>query len=212
MRLFAALLLLAPLAARAAAPTEAVKSANDRVRTALTAYTKAQGDERKAARKQVREAVETLIDFEQLVKAAAGKHWKSMTPEHHRRFTEALRGVMEANYLSKMREQGQVDVSKVDTEYLGEEKQGAHTLVKTKIKSGGDEVAVGYLMANEKGHWRAVDVLTEEVSLASSYRGQISSLWTKGGFDKVVTRLESKRKSLEAREDAVKEDSPAPPK
>src|SRR5438270_8851155 len=112
MRFLAALLLIAPLAAEAATATQAVKDANENVRTALDEYGKARGDARKAAREKVRQAVESLIDFPELIKGAAGKHWSKMKPEEQKRFSEALRGVMEANYFGKMKEQGQVDVSK----------------------------------------------------------------------------------------------------
>jgi ABC-type transporter MlaC component len=204
-RTFAACLLAASLfasrTARAAeGATDAVKAANERVRTALDAYSKAQGAERKAAREKVRAAVETLLDFEALVKAAAGRHWEGMSAPQRHRFTEALRGVMQASYLSKMSEQGTLDVNKVRSDYLSEEPAEGKTLVKTKLHSGEDEAAVDYLLAHEKHGWRAVDVVTEGTSLVDTYREQIDALWPKGGYEKVVARLEKKRKSLEAKE------------
>jgi phospholipid transport system substrate-binding protein len=196
------------LAARpaAAAPKEsataAVKSANDRLRVALDEYANAKGAARRAAREKVRKAVDSLLDFDEIVRAAAGKHWNEMTPEQRKRFGDALRGVMEASYLLKGRDANSVDVSKVRTEYLGEEKRGGKTIVKTRLHSGQDNARVDYVLEQHKGKWRAVDVLTEDVSLVETYRDQIQELWPKRGFEGVVSTLERKRKNLEAKLDA----------
>ncbi len=203
LALTVAALLALPARAAEGPATAAVKAANDRVQQGLADYSKAAGEERKAAREKVRQAVESLLDFESLVKEAAGKHWAGMSAAHRKRFTDALRGVMQASYLSKMREQASVDVSKVTSEYVGEDKDDkGHTHVKTVLHAGDDSAKVEYVLAHGKHGYRAVDVLTEDQSLVETYREQIAALWPKGGFEKVAERLEKKRKSLEAKEDA----------
>ena len=201
LALAAAFLLARPAAAKETA-SAAVKTANEKLRSALDAYVKSKGEDRKAARAGVRHAVDSLLDFKALVKAAAGKHWGDMKPAEQHRFTEALRGVMEANYLVKGRESGEVDVAKVKTEVTGEEPREGQTLVKTTLQSGDDSAKVDYVLEHHGKHWRAVDVITEGASLAETYREMIDTLWPKGGINKVVDRLEKKRKSLEAKESA----------
>ena len=190
----------------AAAPKEsataAVRAANDRLRAALDEYAKAKGPARHAAREKVRKAVDSLIDFDEIVHAAAGKHWNEMTPEQRKRFSAALRGVMESSYLLKGHEAGSVDVSRVKTEYLGEEKRGGKTIVKTRLHSGQDNARVDYVLEQHNGRWRAVDILTEDVSLAETYGEQIHELWSKRGFEGVISTLERKRKNLESKLDA----------
>jgi hypothetical protein len=68
-------------------------------------------------------------------------------------------------------------------------------------------------MEKEKKGWRAVDVLTEGVSLAETYRDQVARLVAKKNFDAVVSALEKKRKALEAEEEkpaAADGKAPAP--
>ena len=180
----------------------AVKTANDKLKTALDAYAKSKGDDRKAARAHVRSAVDSLLDFHALVKAAAGKHWADMDAAQQKRFTEALRGVMEANYLVKGQDAGEVDVGKVKTDVLGEEQKDGKTVVKTKLQSGDDTASVDYVLEKHNGHWRAVDVLTESISLVETYRDQIQELWPAKQFEGVVKSLEKKRSRLEAKLDA----------
>src|SRR5207244_1234337 len=64
-----------PASAKEGSATAAVRAANEKLRTALDGYVKAKGDERKAAREQVRAAVDSLLDFNEIVRAATGKHW-----------------------------------------------------------------------------------------------------------------------------------------
>jgi ABC-type transporter MlaC component len=55
----------------------------------------------------------------------------------------------------------------------------------------------------EKGPrgWRAVDVITEGVSLAETYREQVAKLLQKKTLNDVIATLDKKRKALEADDD-----------
>lgn len=192
-------LLLAALQAGSAGAS--VQTAQDRVRKNLTAWFKAEGPARAKARAQARSAVSELIDFEALAKSTLGKKWDGLSPKDRARYIEALRGAMEANYLAKMRQGKTGDVEKVKSEVLSEEKQDDHVLVKTRVVSGQDIASIDYVMERGKKGWRAVDVITEGVSLAETYRDQVSRLMAKKNFDAVVSALEKKRKALEAEEE-----------
>src|SRR5205823_3299096 len=185
-------------ALQAGSASAAVQQAQERVRKDLNAWFKAQGPARQKAREQARAAVGELIDFDTLAKSTLGRKWNDLSSKDRARYTEALRGAMEANYLAKMRQGKTEDVDKIKSEVLGEEKQGDNTLVKTQVKSGEDTAAIDYVMSREKRGWRAVDVLTEGVSLAETYRDQVTKLMAKKNFEAVITALVKKRKALEA--------------
>ena len=189
-------ILLAALQAGSAGA--AVQTAQERVRKDLNAWFKAEGPARAKAKAQARAAVGELIDFDALAKATLGKKWDDLSPKDRARYTESLRGAMEANYLSKMRQGKSSDVDKVKSEVLSEEPQGDRRLVKTRVSSGQDTASIDYVMEKEKKGWRAVDVLTEGVSLAETYRDQVTRLMAKKNFEAVIAALEKKRKALEA--------------
>jgi phospholipid transport system substrate-binding protein len=189
----------AALGATQATATAAVQASNDRVRAALDRYFKAEGAAKDKARNEARAAVGALLDFDALAKATMGKHWSDLTPQQRKRYTDALRGAMEANYLSKM-EQGQVDVSKVRNEILGESQEGDRTVVKTKVQAGKDTAAVDYAMVREPKGWRAVDVVTEGVSLVDTYKDQVNTLLPKKGVDGIISALERAKKRIEDEE------------
>ena len=195
--------LLALLIAVGPAST-AVQKSNDKVRTALTALFKAEGPAKAKARTQARAAVAELIDFEALAKATMGKHWEELKPAERTHYAEALKGAMEASYLARMQENkvSGVDPKSVRNEILGEEPQESRVLVKSRVTSGTDSAKVDYLMEKEPRGWRAVDVLTEDVSLVETYRDQVTRLLPKKGVAGLIAALEKKRKAFEAQADA----------
>ena len=193
--------------AQAGSASAAVQKAQENVRTALDSWFKSEGPARAKAKEKARAAVASLIDFDALAKSTLGKKWDELKPAERKRYTEALRGAMEANYLAKMRQGKSTDVDKVKTEVLGEEQKEGKTLVHTKVHSGEDSAAIDYVMEKGPKGWRAEDVVTEGVSLADNYREQVRKIMAKKNFDAVVTALEKKRKALEA-----EEDQPRPPK
>jgi phospholipid transport system substrate-binding protein len=194
---------LLSLPAMAAAPgsaSAAVQASNERVRAALDRYFKATGPAKQKARAEARDAVGALLDFQAIAQATMGRHWPQLKAEQRVRYTDALRGAMEANYLSKM-QQGQVDISQVRNEILGESKQGDKTVIKTRVTSGKDTAEVDYLLERGKKGWRAVDVITEGVSLVDTYKDQVNRLIPKKGVAGVIDALDRARKRLEEQQD-----------
>jgi phospholipid transport system substrate-binding protein len=199
-----ALLVSLSLPAVAAAPpgnaSAAVQAVNNRVHAALERYSNATGAAKQKARSEARDSVAALLDFQAIAQATMGRHWPELKAEQRVKYTNALRGAMEANYLSKM-QQGNVDVSKVRNEILGETKQGDKQVVKTKVVSGKDSAEVDYVMERGKKGWRAVDVVTEGVSLVDTYREQVNKLLPKKGVTGVIDALDRARKRIEEQQD-----------
>lgn len=202
LALAAACALLAGPARALAAPagaSAAVESSNRRLQKALRALDGSTGTRREQARKEARAAVGSLLDFDAFARATLGKHWDGLKPADRARYTEAMKGAMEANYLAKM-QSGNVDVEQVKSEITGEQKQGAQTLVKTRIRSGNEAVEVDYLMEQTRKGPRAVDVVTEGVSLVETYRDQINTLFPKKGLQGVIDAFERVRKRAEKKQ------------
>ena len=179
----------------------AVHSTQEKVRSSLNTWFKSQGPARTKAREQARKAVGDLIDFEALSRATLGKRWDEFKAADRARYTAALKGAMEANYLSKMRQGKSSDVDRIKSDVTGEEQQGGNTVVHTKVTSGEDTAAIDYVMEKRGRSWRAVDVITEGVSLAETYREQVGKLLQKKTLNDVIATLDKKRKALEAEQD-----------
>jgi ABC-type transporter MlaC component len=197
-----AIALFVAAAPAASSASNAVQSAQDRLRTALDVWFKAQGPARESAKAKARAAVSDLIDFDTFAKETLASEWDKLKPADRTRYTAALKGAMEANYLHKMRSGQSSDVSKVKSQVAGESKQGDRTLVKTKVTSGEDKIDIDYLMEHGKKGWHAVDVLTDGVSTADTYRELVARQLPKNGIDGVISFFEKKKKSIEDQENA----------
>jgi ABC-type transporter MlaC component len=178
----------------------AVQRTQEKVRSSLNTWFNSRSPARARAREQARKAVGELIDFDALARATLGRKWEEIKPADRARYTAALRGAMEANYLAKMRQGTQTDVDKVRTEITGEEQLDGRTVVHTKVHSGEDTAAIDYVMEKTPKGWRAVDVITEGVSLADTYREQVAKILAKKSLNDVIAALDRKRKTLEADE------------
>jgi ABC-type transporter MlaC component len=193
-----AVALIVAAAGQAGPATTTVQASQEKVRKALDTWFKSQGPARNHAREQARNVVGELIDFDALAKSTLGGKWDSLKASDRTRYTSALKGAMEANYLAKMRQGKTGDVEKIRSEVLGEEQQGQNAVVHTKVHSGDDAAAIDYVMEKRTKGWKAVDVITEGVSLAETYRDQVGRLLQKKTLDDVIAALDKKRKTLEA--------------
>src|SRR5882762_897234 len=185
-------------AIQAGSASEAVERTQEKVRASLTAWIKSEGPARTRAREQARKAVDELIDFDALAKATLGNKWDQLKPADRKRYTAALRGAMEANYLARMRKGKASDVERIRTEITGEEPQDGKVVVHTRVHTGEDTATIDYLMVKGPKGWRAVDVITEGVSLADTYREQVARILAKKTLNDVIAALDRKRKALEA--------------
>ena len=206
--LFALLSAASPARAATGPATAAIKASNDSIREALKKMVAARGTPGWAkARTEAREAVGGLLDFDALAKSTLGTHWDESKPAERTRYVDAMRSAMEANYLTRM--QGKVAVDDVKVDYLGEEARGSDTLVHTHFSYGTDGAKLDFLVAKGK-KMRAIDVITEDVSLADTYREQISNLWAKKGIAGIAEAFEKKAKRLEGDLEATQAAATAP--
>jgi len=185
-------------AVQAGSASAAVQSTQEKVRSSLSTWFNSQGPARTRAKEQARRAVAELIDFDTLAKETLGKKWSELSPKDRARYTAALKGAMESNYLTKMRQGKSSDVEHLRIEILGEDPQDGRVVVHSKVHSGEDIVSIDYVMEKGPKGWRAVDVITEGVSLADTYREQVGKLLQKKTINDVIATLERKRKQLDA--------------
>lgn len=185
--MLASLLAATLLAAAPATPLDVVKAGNTEVQKAASAPG--------ATAAQLATVVEKFVDFEELSKRALGKTWDTLTPAQRKDFTETMRGLLRASYAQKAIGQGNAAVK-----YGKEAVKGDEATVNTTITVKKDQIPVDYKLykpAAGKGAWRVYDVITDEVSLVETYRGQFRKLIADQGFDGLLKTLKAKREQLE---------------
>ncbi len=177
------------LAAGAISPLVVVKNADVEVQKVL------QGAD--ASTEKLAARAEDFVDFGELAKRAMGTQWGKLEKKQQEEFSKTMKGLLRASYAQKAVNEGRGGTAKV--EYGAEKVEGNEAVVDTKILVKQDIYPVVYKLyrPDAKGAWRIYDVVTDEVSLVTTYNDQFRQVIAKKGFDGLLKSLKDKQASLE---------------
>ncbi len=176
------------VAAAPVSPLNFVKSADAEVQRVL--QSKDATSEKLAAR------ADDFIDFVELARRALGKEWAGLTKKQQDEFSSTMKGVLRASYAQKALGDGRGGAK---IEYGAELVEGNEATVATTLQIKEDKLPVVYkLFRNDsKTSWKIYDVITDDVSLVTTYNDQFRQVIAKKGFDGLLKSLKSKRDQLE---------------
>ncbi|WPL15410.1 putative phospholipid-binding protein MlaC precursor [Thiorhodovibrio winogradskyi] len=130
------------------------------------------------------------FDFELITQSTVGRDWRQATPAQHKALTDAFREVLVRTYATAL------------LKYSGQEivyqtaKPGTRdgtVIVPTQVRApGSSAIPVDYRLHNKRGSWKVYDVVIENVSLISNYRGQFRSIIGRDGIDGLIRELRAK--------------------
>jgi phospholipid transport system substrate-binding protein len=183
--------------------TDAIRKANEQLRGLLAENPKdTAGHDR--INKQISEKLKGLLDIPFLAQRALVNHWKTMSATQRSEVQSALQAIVEKNYLNQLH--GKTDYR---TEYLSEEKDGDDIVVKTAIHTEKDgrptKILIDYRLRLEGDHWRAYDVVTEDVSILDNYRSQFNRIIAKEGVDGLIKKMKNKLEAAKSESETTKD-------
>lgn len=184
----AGFLVILPLAAEAASPTDRLRPAVEEVVRILedpSLKPKSMAAEREA---RVRAAVVDLFDFPEMARRTLGIHWRSLSEPQQEEFVRLFRALLEHTYLPKIAlYQGE------RVRFVGEAVDGDLATVQTfVITRDRKEAPVAYRLRQRDGQWLVYDISVEGISLTSNYRSQFNEIIQRGGYKELVRRIELK--------------------
>lgn len=184
--MFAQLAAALILTAAPATPTAVVKDGNAEVQKVLSKKDATVDDLAKTA--------DNFVDFVELAKRALGKDWDKLNKKQQDEFAATMKGLLRASYAQKAIGQANANVS-----YGKETVEGNEATVPTTITVKKDKFPVDYKLyrADAKSQWKIYDVVTDEVSLVETYRGQFRKLIADKGYDGLLATLKAKKEQLE---------------
>lgn len=132
-----------------------------------------------------------MLDYGALAEASLGSEWAGRTDAEKAQFSDLLKQLVR-----KAWERNLKATLNFTIEYLGEEAADGSTLVKTKAISKTDAreepVEISFKMAQKDASWKVRDLVTEGVSLVSSYRSQFTKIIKKDGFPVLLQKMKDK--------------------
>ncbi|PPQ38169.1 ABC transporter substrate-binding protein [Rhodopila globiformis] len=135
-------------------------------------------------------AVDGAFDLPTVLKVSVGLRWDSMNPADQARLIEAFRRFTIATYVANF--------DKYDGERFqvlpGARDLGADRVVQTEIVSAtGDRIRLDYVMRDDAGVWKAVDVLLDgSISRVAVQRSDFRKILARGDADALIDSLRRK--------------------
>ena len=180
-------LVLLPTSATAAGPEEGARASFERSHAKVSDLVDAGASATTIARE-----VDALLDYASIAQAALGgpSHYEARCGDQCDAFEDLLTRLIRANYLERITdERGALEV-------VGAEVRERATKVRTRVRfelEGRQQMlSIDYVMHEQDDRWKVRDIITEDVSLARTYRYEIHELYKRGGMDLVLSTLEAK--------------------
>lgn len=193
-RVFSALLLLACASlahAQQQSPDQIVKSSTEEVLAVIKKTT-----DRATLRKVAEQKVVPYFDFKEMTRLAVGRPWREATPEQQQKLEDSFRSLLVNTYTGALTRTVTADKT-VEVKPLQAGPADKDVTVRSLVKGGGGQpLEIDYRMANGQQGWKVIDVVVENVSLVTTYRGTFAQQVQQGGIDGLIKSLEDKNRQL----------------
>lgn len=144
---------------------------------------------------KLRTIVSKTFDFTAMAKSALGYHWKQISPDQQKEFTDTFVAFIEDSYLSKINEFSGQQVTFLTATGDGAQYSQVNTDI---VKAGADPIHVNYRLLNNGGSWKIYDVAVDSISIIANYRNQFNRVMNNQGYSTLISDLKSKQAALAA--------------
>ncbi len=147
---------------------------------------------------KLRSIVAGTFEFTEMGKSALGYHWRQISPEQQKEFTNVFVSFIEDSYLSKISDYRGPDYQ---VNFLGARNDGpGFAQVNTDIvRPGKDAIHVNYRLQKQGNEWKIYDVTVDAISIIANYRNQFNRVMNNQGYATLINDLKGKQAALAAR-------------
>ena len=143
---------------------------------------------------RIRDLIETKLtphfDIDRMTALAAGRAYRSATPEQKKRLGEEFKTLLIRTYSSAL---NQYRDQTIEYKPLRMDPAATDTIVRTEvIRPGQPPVQIDYSMGKTPDGWKAYDVIVGGVSLVTNYRDEFTQQVQAGGVDGLIKSLAAK--------------------
>ncbi len=205
MKLMKQLLAMATIAfataAQAAPATEAPDALVKRISQEVIDTAKADKGIQAGDINRVNQLVETKIlpyvDFQRMTSLAAGRHWRTATPDQQQRLSAEFRTLLVYTYSGAL---SQIKNETVEFKPLRASPDDTEVEVRSQVNvARGEPVPLNYRVAKSPTGWKIYDINVLGAWLVETYKSSFNSEISKGGIDGLIKTLSDKNKALAAR-------------
>lgn len=174
-------------------PDVMVKTTVDEVLSAIK-----QTKDKRALHDLAEKKVLPNFDFQAMTRLAVGRPWREANPAQQKALENAFRSLLVSTYTTALSQSSSSNQT-VEIKPVRLNPDDTDVTVKTLVKEPGRQpIMIDYRMAKTAAGWKVYDVVVENLSLVTNYRGSFNSEITRSGIDGLIKSLEEKNKQLAA--------------
>lgn len=157
----------------------------------VLAIVKKDKDIQAGSQKKINDLVEAKVlphfDFKLMTQYAVGKHWRQATPAQQDALTNEFRTLLVRTYSTSL---SAYKNQTIEYKPLKMQPGDTDVTVKTQvIQPGGQPIPIDYSLQKEANGWKVYDVVIDNVSLVTNYRGSFGTEIRKSGIDGLIKTL-----------------------
>ena len=135
------------------------------------------------------------FDFKRMTQLAVGKSWRQATPAQQDALVKEFRALLVRTYSTSLSTyKNQV----IDYKPLRMQPSDTDVTVKTVVKQpGGQPIPIDYSLQKNADGWKVYDVVVDNISLVTNYRGSFASEIRQSGIDGLIKTLVEKNRQAE---------------
>src|SRR5437016_2548639 len=139
---------------------------------------------------KLRSIVNSRFDFTSMSKIALGAHWKDLSQQQQKEFSDTFTAFIQDSYLRKIQ-----DYTGQKVKFLNATTPDpGYAQVDTQIiQEGKEPIPVNYMLKQVNGTWLVYDVTVDNISIIANYRNQFNRVINQQGYDKLISDLKSKQ-------------------
>jgi len=138
-------------------------------------------------RQLVKQAVNGLLDYEEMGKRTLGAEWQNLTKTEQEEFVELFQQFLSNSYESRFEEYSDEKV-----QYLGERQKGDFAEVRTVLVSKKVNVPLTFRLLRKSGQWWTYDFVVDGISLVKNFRAQFARIIQSSSYEGLREKLKTK--------------------
>ena len=136
------------------------------------------------------------FDFTRMTQLAVGKYWRQASDAQKKSLETGFKSLLVTTYTAALT-QSSSNNQTVEVRPLELKPNETEVTVRTLVKEAGRQpISIDYRMALQSGGWKVYDVVVENLSLVTNYRGSFGSEINRSGIDGLIKVIDDKNRKL----------------
>ncbi len=177
------------------APDALVKRISQDVLDTAKADKAIQSGNQKRIRTLVEAKILPHVDFNRMTSLAAGRHWRTATPQQQQRLTKEFRDLLIHTYSGAI---AQIQDQTLQFRPFRASPSDTDVVVYSQViqSKGREPIQLNYRLQKQSGGWKIYDINVLGAWLVQTYKGTFDTEIGKGGIDGLIKTLSDKNKAL----------------